>query len=118
MSGRFRNVRRKPRSSARAASFEPGSVIATKREPSRPVAWKKYSSITSGSSVEPDFEAITNSEPSTGTACTASGSVVSSTCSRPPNASPSTSGARLEPPMPHSTTRSKPRIASVAQAWI
>ena len=82
-------------------------MIATKREPSPPVLSQKASAKQLGSIVEPDLDAITNSEPSTGTARTASGSVESSTCRRSlAYSSPITSGARLEPPMPQSTTRS------------
>ena len=43
-------------------------MMATKREPSRPAASRKVSIITSGSIVVPDFDATTNSEPSTGIA--------------------------------------------------
>ena len=56
--------------------------MATKREPSPPVLAQNASAKQLGSIVDPDFEAITNSEPSTGTARTASGSVESSTCRR------------------------------------
>ncbi len=82
-------------------------MIATKREPSPPVLPQNASAKQFGSIVEPDLDAIAKSEPSTGTARTASGSVESSTCRRSqPCSSPITSGARLEPPIPHSTTRS------------
>ena len=67
MSARFGTSRGSRAPAACPASFEPGSVIATKREPSPPVASRKVS-IISGSSVEPDFDAITNSEPSAGMA--------------------------------------------------
>ena len=56
--------------------------------------------------------------PSTGTARTASGSVESSTCSFVlPCSSPITSGARLEPPMPQSTTRSCTAPSAPAHAF-
>ncbi len=120
MSGLPWKMRRKPRSVATRSMLEPGSVTATKRAPSSPVAAQKCASSAFGSTVEPDFELTTKSEPSTGTARTASGSVVSTTTSsRSATAAPTvprTSGARLEPPIPQSTMRSYGSAAARAQA--
>ena len=68
--------------------------MATKREPSWPAASRKYSIITSGSIVVPDFEAIDEQRAVDRHARTASGSVVSSTSSGPPKRAAEAPAAR------------------------
>ena len=121
-------MRRNPSRRAAASSFEPGSVIATKwraaRSPSAAVMRsKKYALKMFGSSVEPDLLATTTSVVASDTrrsrVATWVGSVESSTCSLGdpgcgPNDSASTSGQRLEPPMPSSSTSVTPSARTSA----
>ena len=120
MSGGLRKTRRKLRSRASFSSGVPGSVIATKCEPSG-VRAQNCSMWEFVSSVVPDLLAITYSVSSGGsssvTRATAAGCVVSSTTSSSaPSAAPyvraNTSGARLDPPIPHSTAVRKPSDAA------
>ena len=121
MSARFSNTSRKRRSRPSVASSVPGSVMARKRRPSPPVRSQKWASWLLVSMVDPDLEAATNRHlarsSSASTRAMAAGSVVSSTRrSRWPGAAPkvchSTSGKRLEPPIPMMTTWSRPSAAA------
>src|ERR1035437_5724869 len=104
---------------ATCSIFEPGSVMARKwlLASSAPTAFfissKKYCLRTLGSSVEPDLLATTTSVSARLTlsraAFTCTGSVESTMCSSGkqacrPKVTLSTSGHRLEPPMPTSST--------------
>ena len=110
---------RNPSSLATCSIFEPGSVMATKRLPasSEPTAlriWSKKNCLRIfGSSVEPDLLATTTrASPrftSSQAAFTCAGSVESTmrSAGNPgcgPKVLASTSGQRLEPPMPRSRT--------------
>ncbi len=113
MQGSLRNTRRKPRSVASASSGLPGSVTATKRDPSPPVRSQKCAKCESVSIVPPDFDETTNTVRSRSTAPssarTAAGSVESSTCRRSaPKERRSTSGASDEPP--HAQQRDVPGV--------
>jgi hypothetical protein len=112
MSARFSNTSRNDRPRARPASSEPGSVI-TANGPSPPARHHAHSRWLRVSMVEPDLEAATCRVRSGGhasaTRATAAGCVESSTTRRGrpgcgPKVLASTSGNRLEPPMPMSTT--------------
>src|ERR671931_971536 len=99
---------RKPRSRASFSSSEPGSVIATKNSPRPPFRSQKKSRCERVSSVVPDFEEAMKSVLSRSrrsSECRISaGCVVSSTWrERSPKLFLSTSGARLEPPIPSRT---------------
>ena len=110
---------RKPSALARRASSVPSSVIATKWSAQRGTddsrRARKCAASEFGSIVVPDLLASRYNVCSGGVAAarTAAGSVESSMCSAGhPGATPitarRTSGARLEPPMPSSTTCVKP----------
>ena len=114
MSGSFSNTRRKPCSAPSFASEVPGSVTATKCEPSPCSEWK-YLNCDIVSIVPPDFDETMNSvvprSRASRTARISSGCVESSTCRRTapsPNERRKTSGPRLEPPMPSSTASVMP----------
>ena len=114
MSGSFSNTRRKPCSAPSFASEVPGSVTATKCEPSPCSEWK-YLNCDIVSIVPPDFDETMNSvvprSSASRTARISSGCVESSTCRRTlpsPNERRKTSGPRLEPPMPSSTASVMP----------
>ena len=107
----------KPRAVAVFSSDEPGSVTATKRSAAfAPARTKKYSISALGSVVPPDLLETMNSVLSrlidASVRCTCAGSVEStmrrfgkpSAC---PKVSASTSGPRLDPPMPRTTTSVK-----------
>ena len=117
--------RRRPGSHARVAtrsSSEPGSVIATNCAPRPPVCSQKYSRCERVSRVDPDFEETTKSVRSSSRLPSsrriAAGCVVSRTWNdSTSNARRSTSGARLEPPMPSSTVWSNCSRAPAANAF-
>ena len=121
---------RNPFSSASCSSFDPGSVMAMKRfgACSPPTASftrsKKYCSKILGSSVVPDLletmKSVLARSISLSRAFTCAGSVESRirSCGWPsafPNVSDSTSGQRLEPPIPSSSACSKPASLTSAQ---
>ena len=116
MSGRFSNTSAKPRSRARSPSSDPGSVITAKRP--RPFARAQaHSRWLRVSIVEPDFDdatcRVTSGSHSRPIRAMATGSVVSRTWSRGrfgagSNVRASTSGKRLEPPIPITSTCSTP----------
>ena len=112
-----------PISRAVVASGVPGSVTMTKRRPRscRPAsskACKKARRWPSVSAVAPDLSATTTavrSRRSARAARTSCGSVVSSTRSGTPSVRVIASAASDGPPMPHSTTCSRPRARSSAR---
>ena len=121
MSGRFSKVARNRRSAASFASSEPGSVM-TANCSGRPLRAQNVSRWLRVSMVEPDFDDARKRVASSGHSwlmrATAAGSVVSSTRSsaRPPEGGKvraRTSGKRLEPPMPMTTTWVRPSAAAV-----
>src|SRR5829696_1368107 len=121
MSGRFSQTAAKARSRASAPSSLPGSVMTAKRAGSgwRSQAQARWLRV---SNVEPDLDAATCSvrsgDSSAARRAIAAGSVVSRTCSAgpAPGATPwaSTSGKRLEPPMPMTSTWSTPAATRLA----
>jgi hypothetical protein len=129
MSGGLRKIFRKPSLRASASSGEPGSVMAANREPAsaRPAAStrerkKRYCERVS--SVVPDLldtrKKVRSRRAPASAERIASGSVASST-SRIGAPGPgvmqrfSTSGARLDPPMPSRSTRVKPAPRTSAE---
>src|SRR6185312_11722777 len=102
---------RKPRFRASDSSSEPGSVMAANASARPPVQCQKKSRWHRVSSVVPDFEEARNSvragSRESAARRMAAGCVVSRTCRCSlSNVRRRTSGARLEPPMPRSTTKS------------
>ena len=127
ISGGLMNTSRNRPSMARRCSAVSGSVIAIMREPgsATPASLMRRrasAANTFGSMVEPDLLAITKSDDSgrAMAARTASGSTESNTVNRgKPEATPmtarSTSGARLEPPMPSKTMSVMPLLRNDAE---
>ena len=118
MSGGFRKIQRKLCVLASFSTGLPGSVIAAKWRPgfrftACSTCGQKYAKCESVSIVPPDLLETMNSDSfrliRDSTRWMVAGSVVSRTCSRgwplrAGNVCRSTSGQRLEPPMPSSTT--------------
>ena len=116
MSGFARNTRRNPCSLPSSSSGVPGSVIATKCEPSG-ISDQNRAKCEFVSVVVPDLLAMTNSVERTSMArctsriwsgCVESRTIRSSAPSATPSVSRNTSGARDDPPMPHSTAVRRP----------
>ena len=117
------NTARNPRSPASVSSSEPGSVIAANDSPRPRVSSQKKSRWERVSRVVPDFEetrkSVRSGSSDSARRRTAAGCVVSRTWNpSAPVARLSTSGARLEPPMPSRTVASKVSRASPANARI
>ena len=110
-SARRSSAPRRPRSRrarARASpAASPGSVM-TRNDSAlfrlRSQRWSKWQRV---STVVPDFDEMTKSASSISSRRSAAGCVVSSTSSGAPASRPITSGARLDPPIPQTTTRSR-----------
>src|SRR6185503_3423712 len=118
MLGSPKKMRQNPSCSATCCIFDPGSVMATKRLPSRPDRSKKYCLKMLGSSVDPDLletiKRVVFSWMRLSTSSNCAGSVESSTCSSGnpsclPKESACTSGHKLDPPIPSSRIWVNPR---------